>query len=358
MTKKNATKFNERFTNCPNDFEELCQFTEINNALNIGMNIPFFDKKIKNNEFCKLLNASYEFKEIKQKWIKKGAVKPIDFSPTTFEDWSNKYWLELTSAGIIKYFIKNVSTLEKCSSTDKGYESLEKAMQLVYKQFSTILVVDNVVQQLFLLSLDSLLKHGIQSPFFSKRQHSLLARETMTKMALYFLYLHLVPDFFLAHISNMEGINFQQLHRYGYQNGIVFYENNLYEIDVQTETKIPIKSAATNEAMETQFKTFSKNIIYGCSENTSIDDDIHLFDLCAKTTGRSFMKFNATDNLIIDTAHAITHHFFDSMIESKDEIKKFARNMKKLAIKQKKIQRKITNMTVAELLITDFSNFI
>lgn len=231
-------------------------------------------------------------------------------------------------------------------------------MRLIYKQFSTILVIDNVVQQLFLLSLNSLLKHGIQSPFFSKRQHSLLARETMTKMALYFLYLHLVPDFFLAHVSNIEGINFQQLQKYAYQKGIILYENNLYEIDVQTETTDPIKSAPTHEEMKTQFKTFSKDVIYGCSENTSIDEDVRLFDLCAKTTGRSFMKFNATDNLIIDTAHTITHHFFDSIIESKGEIMRFARSMKELAIKQKKTQRRIKNMTVAELLITDFSNFI
>lgn len=69
MTKKNATTFDERFTNCPNDFEELCQFTEINNAFSIGINVPFFDKKVLNNEFFKLLNASIEFKEIKKKWI-------------------------------------------------------------------------------------------------------------------------------------------------------------------------------------------------------------------------------------------------------------------------------------------------
>ena len=346
----------------PKDFDTLCQLTELKNLFSVANDIPSAIEKIEKNDFFQWLNnkkTGYDFVTIKNKWINKKATKPNEFLPKTLEELTNKYFLELTCAGIIKYFIDNISTLAKFSSKHEGYVELSRSMNRIYKQFSPILVIDNIIQQLLLLSLDCLLTHGIQSPFFSGKQDSLfLARRTMLKTALYFLYLYLVPDFFLGHVSDLEQV--KKASDFEYQNGIILYNNHLYAIDFSKQNYIHIiKNEAPNvDTLKAYCNAFPINSIYTCHEMESADECIQLFDLCSSASARSFMKFDLTDNFIIETSLAITQPFFTLESGSNNNAKEFAHDMKKLVFKQKKIKQIVENMTVAELLVTDFSKLI
>lgn len=345
----------------PGDYTVLCQMTELKNLLFVGTNVAHCASQIESTEFFKWLNDSTPsdstFLEIKKKWIQKEIVKPLDFAPETMLDFSEKYLLELTCAGIVKYFISNVHMVQKFSSTYDGYSDIDKAIDVIYKKYSTALVVENVAQQLLLVSLDFLKKQGgIQSPFFSHKQDQFLARRTMIKMALYFLYLALIPDFFLVHASDFDERALKDLSMQGYENGVVFCGNVLYDVKLTLEPQtIAIQGSNTDiETLKTQCSRLLVNQV--CPSNC-----ITMFDLCEKATNRSFMKYSSKDHFVIETVIAIVRHFFDdkdSKITNSKEIKAMAKKMKQLALEQKVLKKKIETTTIAEFLLSDFSEFV
>lgn len=343
----------------PSDYHVLCQMTELRSLLFVGTNVSHCANQIESTAFFHYLNnkKSSEFSKMREKWVQKEIVKPLDFAPETMSDFSEKYLLELTCAGIVKYFMSNAHMVQKSSSTYDGYSDLDKAVDVIYKKYSTALVVENVAQQLLLISLDFLRKQGgIQSPFFSHKQDQFLARRTMIKMALYFLYLVLIPDFFLVHASDLDENALKDLSMQGYENGVIFCRGVLYDVKLTLEPQT-IAIQESNADIETLKAQCSQLVM----NHVCASDCINLFDLCEKATNRSFMKYNSKDHFVIETAIAIVRHFFDDKdgkITNSKEIKAMAKKMKQLVIKQKVLKKRIETTTIAELLISDLSEFV
>lgn len=343
------------------DYDVLCQMAELKNKFFVDANVEYCANQIEESKFFQQLNNpprehhSKAFSKIKNKWVKKGAIKPQDFIPQNHTEFSNKYFLELTCAGIVKYFISNKSMIQKFSSTyNDGYKKIRDAIEDIHMEYSPILVVENIAQQFLLLSVDLLRKQGgVESPFFSHKKDKFLARRTMIKLALYFLYFRCLPSFFMAHASDLDMERLKQLLKRDYESGVILFQNSLYNVQLTVE-KYAIERIQQNE---------SADVLLDYCKRLPIDkicdsDCIHLFELCAKAAKGSFMALGITDNFIIETALAITHHFFDCEITRDSELKREATEMKKLAIKQKLLNHMMETMTVLEFLRSDFSEFV
>lgn len=347
----------------PDDYDVLCEMAELKNSSFIDVNVESCANQIEDTKFFQWLNNpprthhSKEFSKIKKKWIDKKAVKPQNFIPQNHPEFSNKYFLELTCAGIVKYFINNHHEIKKFSSThDNKYETIKNALGDIYKEYSPILVLENIAQQLLLLSVDLLRKQGgVQSPFFSHKKDKFLARRTMVKLALFFLYERCIPVFFFAHASDITLEKLKEIAQKGHEHGIILFQNSLYNVQL-AEAIYGMEKIQQNDKADV-------DVLLEHCKRLPIDeicpsDCIRLFELCSKATKGSFMALGLTDNFIIETALAVTRHFFDCEITQDSYLKREAKEMKKLAIKQKFLTQWMKTITVAELLISDFSQFV
>lgn len=358
MKSKKKVVLNANIQKYPKDFDELCQLVEIQNIQSINENVPGAVEIVEKNEFYQWVNNSdSEVRNVKEKMIKKGAIASTNLQPMTCGEFFHKYWLDLICAGAVTYFIHNTPELEKFSSAGNRYGNLKKQMELVHKQFSSILLINDDAQKLFYLSLDFLLKRGIRSPFLSGKGHGFLARDVMTKIVMYFIYSFIIPDFFIAHVKELEKISdLKAFHEWEYKQGFVLFQSKLYfvsegaglqfhELEQQNEN---------TEQLKNQCSIIPEDKLVAFHKISSIDKAPELFDVCVAAAGRSLMKFSMTDNFVIDASNAIVHRFFDSKIETPSRLQSMAKEMKHAAIKQKKRDSILRYKTVSQLLSLDF----
>ncbi|WP_157068299.1 hypothetical protein [Legionella santicrucis] len=337
----------------------LCQLGEIQNIPNIKENVPGYVEIVEKNEFFRWLNASdSDVTNIKEKMIKKGAIASINLSPMSRGEFFHKYWLDLICAAAITYFIHNTSGLEKFSSAGKGHKKLKKQMELIHKQFSSILLINDDAQKLFYLSLDFLVKRGISSPFLSGKGHSFLARDVMTKIVMYFIYYFIIPDFFIAHINELERIpSLKAFNEWEHKQGIVLSQDELYFVDDDLELQIiELKKQGENtELLKTLCSILPEDKLFKFYAFSSVDGAPKTFEACVLETDRSLMKFNMTDHFVIEASNAVAHRFFDSKIETPRRLQAMAKEMKYAVIKKKKRDSVLQHISVSELFSTNFA---
>lgn len=360
MKPKKKVILNTNIQKYPKDFDELCQLGEIQNRPSIKANVPGSAEIVEKNEFFQWLNAfDSDVKNVKEKMIKKGAIASTNLSPMSCGEFFHKYWLDLICAGVVTYFMHNTSELEKFSSAGNRYENLEKKMKLIHKEFSSILLINDDAQKLFYLSLDFLLKRGISSPFLSEKGHSFLARDVMTKIVMYFIYSFIIPDFFIAHVHELEKISeLEAFKEWEHKQGIVFSQGKLYFVNEDPDLQIDeLKKQSENaEQLKNLCSIFcEEDKLFAFYAFSSVDGAPKTFESCVSATGRSLMQFNMTDNFVIEASNAIAHHFFDSKIETPRRLQAMAKKMKYAVIKKKARDNILQKISVRSLFSIDFS---
>lgn len=359
MKLKKKVILNTNIQKYPQDFDELCQLGEIQNIPNIKANVPGYVEIVEKNEFFRWLNAfDSDVSHVKEKMIKKGAIGSINLSPMSCGEFFHKYWLDLVCAAAVTYFIHNASELEKFSSADKGHKNLKGQMKLIHKQFSSILLINDDVQKLFYLSLDFLLKRGINSPFLSGKGHSFLARDVMTKIVMYFIYSFIIPDFFIARINELEKIpGLKAFNDWEHKQGIVLYQDELYFVNENPDLQIDeLKQQSENtELLKTLCSILPEDKLFTFYAFSSVDGAPKTFEACVSVTGQSLMKFNMTDNFVIEASNAVAQRFFDSKIETPRRLQAMAKEMKHAVIKKKKRDSVLQHISVSELFSMNFA---
>lgn len=343
----------------PKDFDVLSQLVEIQNIPSINANVPDYVEIVEKNEFFRWVNVSdSNISNVKDKMIQKEAIASASMLPTSYGEFFYKYWLDLVCAAAVNYFVHNKSDLEKFSSTNKGHKNLKKQMKLIHKQFSSILLINDDAQKLFYLSLDFLLERGIESPFLSKKSHEFLAREIMIKVIMYFIYYSVIPDFFIARTDKTESFSgLKAFNEWEYKQGIVLSQNELYFVNEDQDIQIgELKSQGENtELLKTLCSILPEDKLFAFYAFSSVDGAPKTFEACVSATGRSLMKFNMTDNFVIEASNAVVHRFFDSKIETPSRLQAMAKEMKCAAIKKKKRESVLQHITVPRLFSTNFA---
>lgn len=358
MKRNRKIILNKGIQKYPKGFDVLSQLMEIQHLPSINANVSYYVEMVEKNEFFQWVNASdFDISNVKERMIQKEAIASASLSPTSYGEFFYKYWLDLIIAAAVNYFVHNKSDLEKFSSTNKGHKNLKKQMKLIHKQFSSILLINDDAQKLFYLSLDFLLKRGIESPFLSKKSHEFLAREIMIKIVMYFIYYYVIPDFFITHTDKLE--NFSSLKAFNeweYKQGLILFKDELYFVNEDLDLQIDAlkKEDENTELLKTLCSILPEDKLFAYYAFSSVDGSPKTFEACVSATGRSLMKFNMTDHFVIEASNAVAHRFFGSKIETPSRLQSMAKEMKYAAIKKKKRDSVVPQITVPSLFSTNF----
>lgn len=116
-----------------------------------------------------------------------------------------------------------------------------------------------------------------------------------------------------------------------------------------------IQSIKANVSGAVEIVEKEKGKLFAFYAFSSIDGSPKTFEACASVTDRSLMKFNMTDNFVIEASNAVAHRFFDSKIETPRRLQAMAKEMKDAVIKKKTRDSMLQKITVPTLFSMDFS---